>query len=68
MLQKWWIKNPYKADHTKCSNGHGYHFLKFHYDNIWVINVHPPTNPPKPMFLSSNFFAMKILLLYESFW
>ncbi len=45
---------PYEI-HTKfikSSNRLGYYFLRCHYCNLWLINVHPPTNPTKPR---SNF-------------
>ncbi len=65
MLQKWWIKKSIQVDHTKCSNGHGCHFLEFHYDSIWLINVHPPTNPPKPMSkLTSKY--IDVILQFEN--
>jgi hypothetical protein len=40
--------NPYKV-HKKCSNAHGCYFLKCHYCNVWLINVHPPMNVHKPL-------------------
>lgn len=46
-----WLKNnkifTLHKVHKKCLNRHGCYFLIFHYCNIWLINLHPPTNPLK---------------------
>jgi hypothetical protein len=34
--------------YKSCSNRHHCYFLKCHHCNLWLINIHPFTNPPKP--------------------